>query len=238
MCRFYSCLSNGILDWKFQFILSKCCVRKDKNTLKIIKRKCAHSSVCSICWASKNKKIMTASKITLRFCYNHEKNLYFLVSNMCKFQWFKRFNTSSIFATLKWILQNVTIIFLLQFFLYEIFVVLTKIASFKIKKRERNICITYVKKTFRSSRPEVFLVKGVLEMCSRFTGEHLLLGTPLDGCFWTLEIKSFRLFKYGALTVYFGKFCFQLSLRRDQLPDNEFLFIKNFHSYTRCGSLL
>ena len=172
MCRFYSCLSNGILDWKFQFILSKCCVRKDKNTLKIIKRKCAHSSVCSICWASKNEKIMTASKIALRFCYNHEKNLYFLVSNMCKFQWFKRFNTSSIFATLKWILQNVTIIFLLQFFLYEIFVVLTKIASFKVKKRERNICITYVKKTFRSSRPEVFLVKGVLEMCSRFTGEH------------------------------------------------------------------
>ena len=27
-------------------------------------------------------------------------------------------------------------------------------------------------KSFRSSRPEVFLVKGVLKICSKFTGEH------------------------------------------------------------------
>ena len=25
---------------------------------------------------------------------------------------------------------------------------------------------------YRSSRPEVFLVKGVLKICSKFTGEH------------------------------------------------------------------
>ena len=70
--------------------------------------------------------------------------------------------------------------------------------------------------TVRSSRPEVFLWKGVLIICSKFTGEHLcwsaisiklqsnfgmgvllpicgifsehlFLRTPLDGCFWTVK---------------------------------------------------
>ena len=31
-----------------------------------------------------------------------------------------------------------------------------------------NFCLT----VFRSSHPEVFLVKGVLKICSTFTGEH------------------------------------------------------------------
>ena len=35
----------------------------------------------------------------------------------------------------------------------------------------------------RSSRSEVFLVECVLKICSKFTGEHLLLRTPLDACF-------------------------------------------------------
>ena len=70
--------------------------------------------------------------------------------------------------------------------------------------------------TVRSSRPEVFLWKGVLIICSKLTGEHpcqsaiatllsshfgmsvllqiccilsehLFLRTPLDGCFWTVK---------------------------------------------------
>ena len=32
--------------------------------------------------------------------------------------------------------------------------------------------IRYIYICYRSSRPEVFLVKGVLKMCSKFTGEH------------------------------------------------------------------
>ena len=35
----------------------------------------------------------------------------------------------------------------------------------------------------RSSHPEVFLMKDVLKKCSKFTGEHLFLGSPLGGCF-------------------------------------------------------
>ena len=31
---------------------------------------------------------------------------------------------------------------------------------------------TITEKMFRSSRPEVFLAKGVLKICSKFTGEH------------------------------------------------------------------
>ena len=75
-----------------------------------------------------------------------------------------------------------------------------------------------VRVRLRSSRPEVFLEKGVLKICSKFTGEHpcrsaisiiieitlrhgfspvnlmifsehLFLGTPLDGCFCILAIK-------------------------------------------------
>ena len=46
---------------------------------------------------------------------------------------------------------------------------------------------------FRSSLPEVFLVKGVLKICSKFTGEHiflehLFLRTPLGGCFWRFHV--------------------------------------------------
>ena len=73
--------------------------------------------------------------------------------------------------------------------------------------------------TFRSSRSEVFLVKGVLKICSKFKGEcpcrcvilikfhlgmgallssccifseRLLLRTPLDGCFWTFSVTYFE----------------------------------------------
>ena len=63
---------------------------------------------------------------------------------------------------------------------------------------EKNIFLT----RYRNSRPEVFLVKGVLKMCSKFTGEHpcrsvisiklqsifsehLFLATHLGGCFLT-----------------------------------------------------
>ena len=63
--------------------------------------------------------------------------------------------------------------------------------------------------SLRSSRPEVFLGKGVLKICSKFIGEHpcrsaisikllttslkshfrmgVLFRTPLDGCFWSLQ---------------------------------------------------
>ena len=37
---------------------------------------------------------------------------------------------------------------------------------------------------YRSSSPEVFLRKGVLKICSKYTGEHLFLMTPPGGCFW------------------------------------------------------
>lgn len=44
----------------------------------------------------------------------------------------------------------------------------------------------------------------------------------------TLEIKGFRLFKYGGLSFSFGKCSFLIipTVRRGQLPDSEFLFIK------------
>ena len=46
---------------------------------------------------------------------------------------------------------------------------------------------------FRSS---LFLVKGVLKICSKFTGEHpwmaVLLRTPLDGCFCHLHKDIFH----------------------------------------------
>ena len=36
-----------------------------------------------------------------------------------------------------------------------------------------------------SSHPEMFLRKGILKICSKFTGKHpwVFLRTPLDGCF-------------------------------------------------------
>ena len=61
-----------------------------------------------------------------------------------------------------------------------------------LKHARRYRCHTL--KNWRSSRPEVFLRKGVLIICSKFTEEHpiycciylehLFLGTPLGGCFW------------------------------------------------------
>ena len=44
--------------------------------------------------------------------------------------------------------------------------------------------------TQRGRRPEVFLRKGVLKICSKFTGEHLLLRTPLDGCLCTQKFDT------------------------------------------------
>ena len=81
------------------------------------------------------------------------------------------------------------------------------------------ILSTYPKQLFRSSHPEVFLRKGALKKCSKFTGEHpcrsvtsvkllwnfgmgvllwiwcifsehLLLRIPLEGCFWLFLIVS------------------------------------------------
>ena len=39
----------------------------------------------------------------------------------------------------------------------------------------------------RSSPPKVFLQKGILKKCSKFTGEHLVIRTPLKGCFCALH---------------------------------------------------
>ena len=36
-----------------------------------------------------------------------------------------------------------------------------------------SVGVIEVGETIRSSRPEVFLGKGVLKICSKFTGEHL-----------------------------------------------------------------
>ena len=48
-------------------------------------------------------------------------------------------------------------------------------------------CLNFsIETKIRSSHPEVFLVKGVLKICSKFTGEHLLR-TPLNGCFWKIK---------------------------------------------------
>ena len=41
--------------------------------------------------------------------------------------------------------------------------------------------------TSKSSHLEVFLRKGVLKKCSKFS-EHIFLGTPLGGCLWTSVI--------------------------------------------------
>ena len=48
----------------------------------------------------------------------------------------------------------------------------------------------------RGSHPEVFLGKSVLKICSKFTGEHpcrsviklLYIGTPMESCFWSLNV--------------------------------------------------
>ena len=80
-------------------------------------------------------------------------------------------------------------------------------------------------KNFRSSPPEVFLGKGVLKICSKFTGEHPcrsaisiklqsnfigirlqhgcspinllhLFRTPMEGCFWYLLLTSVKQCQY------------------------------------------
>ena len=67
-------------------------------------------------------------------------------------------------------------------------------------------------KIFRSTYPGVFFRKGVLKICSKFTGEHpcrsvislnrisarafsehLFLRTPLEGCFWILHFAMYIL---------------------------------------------
>ena len=46
---------------------------------------------------------------------------------------------------------------------------------------------------FRSSCPEVFLEKGVLKICSKFS-EHIFLRIPLGDCFWNLKNSSFLIY--------------------------------------------
>ena len=61
---------------------------------------------------------------------------------------------------------------------------------------------------FRSSRPEVFLEKGVLKICSKFTGEHpcrsvistKLLRTPLNDCFCCFHVIDLK--HHKDLTAY------------------------------------
>ena len=36
----------------------------------------------------------------------------------------------------------------------------------------------------RTSRPQVFLGKGILKICSKFTGEHLWFAASLTNCFF------------------------------------------------------
>ena len=81
--------------------------------------------------------------------------------------------------------------------------------------------------TYRSSHPEVFLGKGVLKTCSKFTGEHPcrsvisiklkiccifseqhLLRIPLDGCFWTFLLQ--KLILVSSAKVYSSKSVFAL----------------------------
>ena len=49
---------------------------------------------------------------------------------------------------------------------------------------------------YRSTIPEVFLRKGVLKICSKYTGEHLFLTTPSGGCFWLYVFISSWLLLY------------------------------------------
>ena len=62
-------------------------------------------------------------------------------------------------------------------------------------------------KKYRSSHSKVFLGKGVLKICRKFTGEHACrnaisiklqsnehLWTPLDGCFWKYLCCLFNIF--------------------------------------------
>ena len=86
-----------------------------------------------------------------------------------------------------------------------------QIKRLKLRKFEKKLM-----KKFGSSRPEVFLRKGVLKICSKFTGkhpcgsvkshlgmgvlleicciisEHLSLIIPLDGCFWNLKLQIYK----------------------------------------------
>ena len=52
-----------------------------------------------------------------------------------------------------------------------------------LRKETKLAAFMYLYIRSRSSRSEVFLGKGVLKICSKFTGEHPFLRTPLDGCF-------------------------------------------------------
>ena len=59
---------------------------------------------------------------------------------------------------------------------------------------------------FRSSRPEVFLGKGVLKICSRFKGEHpcrIVISIKLQGNF--IEITLRHWCSPGWLLLNFGR---------------------------------
>ena len=66
-----------------------------------------------------------------------------------------------------------------------------------LDERLKDVCVYWVGKT-GSSRPEVFLAKGILEICSKFTGEYQ--------CRSTISIKLQRNFieitlRYGCSPV-------------------------------------
>ena len=48
----------------------------------------------------------------------------------------------------------------------------------------------FILSIFRSSRPEVFLGKSVLKICSKFTGEHPYIGVNLPHIFRTPFLKK------------------------------------------------
>ena len=90
---------------------------------------------------------------------------------------------------------------------------LSRYSSRILKTMEKKYKIEYTVKLvqymkLRSSHPEVFLEKGVLKICSKFTEEHLFLRTLLDGCFcqkyflWILSLCT--ICPYDHILSYFS----------------------------------
>ena len=86
----------------------------------------------------------------------------------------------------------------------------------------RNSEIGTLNQLFRSSDLEVVLVKGVMKICCKFTGEHstsawafsckfsehLFPGTPLGGCFWLFVRGFYTQLNFQKIEVFSGKTSF------------------------------
>ena len=78
----------------------------------------------------------------------------------------------------------------------------------------------------RTSRPQVFLGKGILKICSKFTGEHLWFAASLTNCFFVSTWVMLR------LSFLFFVFCWRIiSLFQRAILLQDFFFNCTFNFY-------